>query len=106
MGYLVIKQNEHNFRINFIAKDTSGDYLDLRDSTPWFYIGKYTDNTPIYSGQCTLGTYPQSGQCYITLPSSATQTPGAYHGELHVMYSSPSQEIIAQELSVIILPSL
>lgn len=106
MSNLTIKKGEYNFRIDFVAKDSAGNYIDLTSSTPWFYIGKYSADTPIYSGQCTLGTYPKSGQCYINLPSSATTTVGAYHGELVIKYASPEQEIKAQELSVIILPSL
>ena len=106
MSYVIFKEGENNFRLPLTAKDTAGNYIDLTNSTPWFYIGKYTSSNPIYSGQCTLGTYPKSGECYINIPSSATQNVGVYHGELVINYSSPSEKIIAQELTVIILPSL
>ena len=106
MSYLTIKQGEYNFRISFVAKDNNGNYIDRTNSTPWFYMGKYTDAKPIYSGQCTLGTSPKSGQCYIDIPATATTTPGVYHGELDIIYPSPSEEIKTQELSIIILPSL
>ena len=106
MSYVVFKKGENNFRINFVAKDSDGNYIDLTGSTPWFYIGKHSSSTPIYSGQCTLGAYPKSGQCYIMLPSSATNTVGVFHGELVINYSTLSQKIIAQELTVVVLPSL
>ena len=106
MAFLELKQDTYGFRVSFVAKDSDGNYIDLTNSTPWFYIGKQTSSIPFYSGQCTLGTYPKSGECYIDLPSSATSTPGVYHGELDIEYPSPAQNIIAQELTVIILPSV
>ena len=105
MSLLNIKKGESNFRLNLTCQDSEGTVIDLTGSTPWFYMGKYTSSTPNYSGQCTIST-AVSGTCYIDLTSDATDTAGAYHGEIVIIYTSPAKTVKAQELSINIIPSV
>lgn len=103
MSFLTFKQGEYGFRVTFTCKDCDGTVIDLTDTTPWMWIEDKTASSVYYSGQCTILS-ATDGTCYLSVPATATDTVGSYHGEIHIKYNTGNQEIIAQEFTVNIIP--
>ncbi len=87
-----IPKDSYGFTLSMIAKNSDGTRYDITGMTPWLIIGQIPGST-IYSGQCSLGTYPKSGECNIVVPSSMTSTSGVYRAELEVVQAGQRVEL-------------
>ena len=98
-----IPQGSKGFVLPIIAKYDNGDRIDLTGKTPWLIVGSIVDGTH-YSGQCTLGTYPASGECEIVIDEAMTNTVDVYKAELEII--SGTEKIEANRFTLSILPTM
>ena len=101
---LELEQNGFGYRLDFICTYSDDSRVDLTGMNPWIIMGDIVAGTTHYSGQCTLGTYPVSGECYITVPTGMTDTVGLYKCEIEVM--AAGQRIDVNRFTLSIVPTL
>jgi hypothetical protein len=94
-----IKKGSYGFTINLTAENDDGTTIDITGMTPWLVVGQLPGSTH-YSGQCTLGTYPASGECYIVASSGMTDTAGIYKAVLEV--NTAGQHVILNNYTFVI----
>ena len=101
---LELDKDSWGYTLDVVAKYDTGDRIDLTGKTPWLIVGNIADGTTHYSGQCSLGTYPKSGECNITVASGMTDTVGVYKAELEII--SGTEKIEANRFTLSILPTM
>ena len=101
---LEIPKGSCGFNLAMIAKYDDGTRINLVGKTPWLVVGNIANGTTHYSGQCSLGTYPASGECEIVVDEAMTNTVGVYKAELEII--SGTEKIEANRFTLSILPTM
>ena len=101
---LEIPQGSRGFVLEMVAKYDNGEKINLVGKTPWLVVGNIANGTTHYSGQCSLGTYPASGECEIVVDEAMTDTVGIYKAELEII--SGTEKIEANRFTLSILPTM